>query len=79
VATVMTKAALLLQLLISSSCEMIFLTRATGVGLDGVASLPGYSSKTDRVGEQDSTYAAGRQCHSPPWREQSGCCCTAWR
>jgi hypothetical protein len=39
VATVITKAALLLQLLISSSWEMIFLTRATANLLDGVASL----------------------------------------
>jgi hypothetical protein len=31
---VITKAALLEQLLMSSSCEMIFLTRATNDGLD---------------------------------------------
>lgn len=34
VATVITKAALLEQLLMSSSCEMIFLTRATNDVLD---------------------------------------------
>jgi hypothetical protein len=53
VATVITKAALLLQLLISSSWEMIFLTRATGVVLDGVASL---GKRIER------TYAVETQC-----------------
>jgi hypothetical protein len=52
VATVITKAALLLQLLISSSCEMIFLTRATENELDGVAGALGCRR----------TYAAERQC-----------------
>jgi hypothetical protein len=52
VATVITKAALLLQLLISSSCEMIFLTRATENGLDGATGALGCRK----------TYAAERRC-----------------
>jgi hypothetical protein len=66
VATVITNAALFEQLLMSSSCEMIFLTRATNDMLN-VCFVDGRGMYPDcnlswAEGEYRQTYAAGTQC-----------------